>query len=97
MKLSTQIIIVFGIVLVALLAIVVDSTPVKANQLSDFNYAIANPNNPRANVILNDLVYEFGTMDRLVTRMNADANLPAVFMATVLWNPATGNVEYTVN
>jgi hypothetical protein len=96
MKTSTIVIILFMLAAIAALCIVVGSTPVNANEFSDFNYAIAHQDNPRNVVILKDLVYEFGTMDKLIARMNADALLPPMHVATdAFWNPVNGTVEYS--
>jgi hypothetical protein len=49
-----------------------------ANDVTTFNYVVNHQSNPRNVAILNDMVYEYGTMQKLYTKMNALDAIPEV-------------------
>jgi polyisoprenoid-binding protein YceI len=69
MKFSTTIIIVLFLAAIAALAIVVNSTPVNASELSDYTYLKTHTDSVRNVNMLNGMAYEYGGMRQLNARM----------------------------
>jgi len=81
---------------IIILTIFLFISTVSASELSDYTYLVNHQDNPRNVVMLKDMAYHFGGMDRLEAKMNAMTNVPVVRInAYAKYNPENGNVEWT--
>jgi hypothetical protein len=90
---------VVGTILIVLaLVLVGGSMPAKANELSDFQYVVSHQDTPRNVAWLNEMVYQYGSPDKLVTRMNALYGSPKLTVNSyATFNHTTGHLEYSGN
>jgi hypothetical protein len=85
------------VLIVAIIAALFSAVqPATATELDVYNYVTTHQDNPRNAVILNDLVYQYGTMEKLVTKMNYLATQPVFILNfDAKYNTTTGNIDYT--
>jgi len=84
------------LIVALILALLSAAQPATATELEVYNYVTTHQDNPRNAVILNDLVYQYGTMEKLVAKMNYLATQP-VFILNFdeKYDPTSGNIRYT--